>query len=262
MLLHAVGSGAEGRTRDALDGRMRAPGTSRTSPSAPRCWKRAISGATARCSTICARQFWSDIAAGTGQDFVEAKLAERDARHRRQGESRYLVEPNVKEGKGGLRDLQTLYWIGKYLYRVDDPAALVHHGVFTRDEFKTFQKRRSVPVGRALPSALPAGPRRGATVVRRAAASWPRRLGFAGESSAPRRRSASCAPISWSPRMSAISRASSARRSKNKTARPRPPLSRLLPGFLKPRTLQRRFLRRERAAECSAKPRFDAIRST
>ncbi len=86
------------------------------------------------------RKFWSDIATGNGQDFVEAKLGERDERHRRQGESRYLVEPNVKDGKGGLRDLQTLYWIGKYLYRVEDASDLVHHGVFTKEEYKTFQK--------------------------------------------------------------------------------------------------------------------------
>ena len=86
------------------------------------------------------KKFWTDIATGNGQDFVEAKLAERDARHLRQGESRYLVEPNIKDGKGGLRDLQTLYWIGKYLYRVEDTSDLVHHGVFTKDEFKTFQK--------------------------------------------------------------------------------------------------------------------------
>src|SRR6202000_2933554 len=70
----------------------------------------------------------------------EATLMERSIRHERQGESRYLVEPNIKEGKGGLRDLQTLYWIGKYLYHVQDAADLVEHGVFTKDEFKTFQK--------------------------------------------------------------------------------------------------------------------------
>jgi [protein-PII] uridylyltransferase len=86
------------------------------------------------------RKFWSDIATGSGQDFVEAKLGERDERHRRHGESRYLVEPNVKDGKGGLRDLQTLYWIGKYLYHVEDASDLVHHGVFTKEEYKTFQK--------------------------------------------------------------------------------------------------------------------------
>ncbi|MBV9548379.1 MAG: nucleotidyltransferase domain-containing protein, partial [Alphaproteobacteria bacterium] len=85
------------------------------------------------------RKFRED-AAGNGRDFVEAKLAERKARHTRQGESRYLVEPNLKESKGGLRDLQTLYWIGKYLYGVENAADLVEHNVFTRDEFKTFQK--------------------------------------------------------------------------------------------------------------------------
>src|SRR3984957_16937433 len=84
--------------------------------------------------------FWKDVATGNGQDFVEAKLDERDVRHARQGESRYLVEPNIKEGKGGLRDLQTLYWIGKYLYHVEDAADLVEHGVFTREEYRTFQK--------------------------------------------------------------------------------------------------------------------------
>ena len=86
------------------------------------------------------KKFWSEVATGTGQDFVEAKLAERDERHARQGESRYLVEPNIKEGKGGLRDLQTLYWIGKYVYHVEDAADLVQHNVLTRDEYKTFQK--------------------------------------------------------------------------------------------------------------------------
>jgi len=86
------------------------------------------------------KKFWNEVATGSGQDFVDAKLAERDQRHTRQGESRYLVEPNIKEGKGGLRDLQTLYWIGKYLYHVEDAADLVEHGVFTKDEYKTFQK--------------------------------------------------------------------------------------------------------------------------
>ncbi len=86
------------------------------------------------------KKFWSEVATGSGQDFVEAKLEERDQRHLRQGESRYLVEPNIKESKGGLRDLQTLYWIGKYVYHVEDAADLVAHNVFTEDEYKTFQK--------------------------------------------------------------------------------------------------------------------------
>jgi [protein-PII] uridylyltransferase len=85
------------------------------------------------------KEFWAEADARSGQDFVQAKLAERDQRHMRQGESRYLVEPNIKEGKGGLRDLQTLYWIGKYIYHTDDTADLVGE-VYTREELQTFQQ--------------------------------------------------------------------------------------------------------------------------
>ncbi len=83
-------------------------------------------------------RLWSDLFRNTGAEFIEAKLAERAERHRRQGGQRYMLEPNVKEGKGGLRDLQTLYWIGKYLHRVSDPAGLVDAGLLTREEYDTF----------------------------------------------------------------------------------------------------------------------------
>lgn len=86
------------------------------------------------------KRFDEEVVKGTGDEFVEAKLAERDVRHRRGGESRYLVEPNVKEGKGGLRDLNTLFWIGKYVYRVKEPSELVAAGVFTSEEYATFRK--------------------------------------------------------------------------------------------------------------------------
>ena len=59
------------------------------------------------------QRFARDVVAGSAPEFVQAKLAERKARHHRLGDSRYLVEPNVKEGKGGLRDLHTLFWIAK-----------------------------------------------------------------------------------------------------------------------------------------------------
>nr|WP_234984167.1 [protein-PII] uridylyltransferase [Roseivivax jejudonensis] len=80
----------------------------------------------------------TDLFEGTERDFVAAKLEERDARHEKQGGQRYLVEPNVKEGKGGLRDLQSLFWITKYVYHTDDTAELVSLGVFRRDEYETF----------------------------------------------------------------------------------------------------------------------------
>ena len=61
-------------------------------------------------------------------------------RHQRMGDSRYVVEPNVKDGKGGLRDLHTLYWIGKYVHGVERPADLVQAGLLTAAEFRRFDR--------------------------------------------------------------------------------------------------------------------------
>ena len=82
----------------------------------------------------------TELFARTAPDFIEAKLAERAERHRKQGGQRYVVEPNVKEGKGGLRDLQSLYWIGKYVYDVREASDLVARGVFTAEEYATFAR--------------------------------------------------------------------------------------------------------------------------
>ena len=86
------------------------------------------------------QRFLKEIVSGSGPEFVEAKLAERDDRHTRMGDSRYVLEPNIKDGKGGLRDLQTLYWIGKYLYQVDDVRGLVEREVLHRKEAERFAK--------------------------------------------------------------------------------------------------------------------------
>jgi [protein-PII] uridylyltransferase len=86
------------------------------------------------------KRFRSKIVSGTAAEFVAAKLAERDERHVKMGDSRYVVEPNVKDGKGGLRDLQTLYWIGKYIYDVREPSDLVSVGLLTGEEFALFER--------------------------------------------------------------------------------------------------------------------------
>jgi [protein-PII] uridylyltransferase len=91
------------------------------------------------CDELIAR-FDKEVVKNTGAEYAQAKLAERDERHRKVGESRYLVEPNVKDGKGGLRDLQTLFWIGKYFYRERTVEELVGQGVFTRAEYNQFLK--------------------------------------------------------------------------------------------------------------------------
>lgn len=85
-------------------------------------------------------RFDKDVVQGTASEFVTAKLAEREERHRRGGQSRYLVEPNVKDGKGALRDLHTLFWIAKYVYRVRDTDELVERGVFDAQEYRSFRR--------------------------------------------------------------------------------------------------------------------------
>ena len=85
-------------------------------------------------------RFGEDVVKDSARTFVAQKLAEREERHKRMGDSRYVVEPNVKEAKGGLRDLHTLFWIGKYVNRVDSVAGLVDAGLLTPQELRQFQK--------------------------------------------------------------------------------------------------------------------------
>ena len=98
--------------------------------------KRFLFGDAALAEKLASR-LQSDVFDGTAREYIEAKLAERDMRHRKQGE-RYVVEPNIKEGKGGLRDLQSLFWIAKYLYQVDHVRDLIEIGMLTEDEFDRF----------------------------------------------------------------------------------------------------------------------------
>jgi [protein-PII] uridylyltransferase len=121
------------------------------------CLRQAKSDLTIRTALLEARYVWGDealfralkrrfegeIVRGGAAQFVEAKLAERDARHLRVGDSRYQLEPNVKEGKGGLRDLHTLFWIAKYIYCTDDVKKLVELGVLSAAEAQRFARAQS-----------------------------------------------------------------------------------------------------------------------
>ena len=115
------------------------------------------------------RRFRREVVTGNGLDFVEAKLAERDERHKRTGDSRYALEPNIKEGKGGLRDLHTLFWIAKYLYQVDDVARAGRARRAQRRRGRDLRQGRGLPLDRALPSALSRRPGGGAADLRPAA---------------------------------------------------------------------------------------------
>ena len=84
-------------------------------------------------------KLWKNLFSGTAKDFISAKLIERENRHEKHGQ-RYMVEPNVKEGKGGLRDLQSLYWIAKYVYQTQNISNLVDLNVFRSDEYLQFEQ--------------------------------------------------------------------------------------------------------------------------
>lgn len=99
---------------------------------------RHVCGAEAHSQALQER-LWDELFSKTAREFIEAKLKERSERHRKQGGQRYLLEPNVKEAKGGLRDLQTLYWIAKYRYNVRKVSDLVALNVFSVDEFVSFE---------------------------------------------------------------------------------------------------------------------------
>lgn len=86
------------------------------------------------------KRFLKECVAGQGEGFYQAKLTERRVRHEKFGPSRYQLEPNIKEGKGGLRDLQTLRWIGRFLYGADTLGQLVKQGVLTNKAAQRFDK--------------------------------------------------------------------------------------------------------------------------
>ncbi len=121
------------------------------------CMRQAKADMTIRTALLEARWLWGDqalfdelkkryraeVVAGTAEQFVEAKLAERDERHAKLGEARYVLEPNIKEGKGGLRDLHTLYWIAKYLYVISDVRELVDLGALSAETANRFTKAQA-----------------------------------------------------------------------------------------------------------------------
>jgi [protein-PII] uridylyltransferase len=84
------------------------------------------------------KRFRDEVVKGTSGEFVAAKLKERDERHIKAGASRYVVEPNVKEGKGALRDLHTLFWIAQYTHPGEQKNGVVQLDLFDKREVRLF----------------------------------------------------------------------------------------------------------------------------
>lgn len=74
--------------------------------------------------------------------FISSKLEERSKRHEKSGDSRYILEPNIKENKGALRDLHTLFWIAHYAYDIKRIRDLTTQGKLTEQEYKIYRRAR------------------------------------------------------------------------------------------------------------------------
>ena len=109
-------------------------------------------------------RFVTGVVQGTQREFIAAKLEEREQRLKRAGMSRYRVEPNIKEGKGGLRDLNMLHWFAVYLNPNEHRAARKRDLRARRSG--RFQPLRSLPLDHSLLSPLPCRKGRGAAHLR------------------------------------------------------------------------------------------------
>ena len=77
-----------------------------------------------------------------GERFVREKLQETRERHERYGGSVYLLEPEVKEGEGGLRDIHTVLWIAKVRCRASGLKELVDKEILSPQELNKLTEAR------------------------------------------------------------------------------------------------------------------------
>ena len=126
---HAVGRRHRSRPRHPQHRRLHSSGRERHAGAHVACWTRAFCAATSRFFRNSKRK-WRPRLLKTGIcRFIREKLEENRARHAQYGGSVYLLEPEVKEGEGGLRDIQTARWIARAKLKAKDLDALALNGI-------------------------------------------------------------------------------------------------------------------------------------
>ena len=90
-------------------------------------------------ATVFEKSFRQSISKRSSNDFIKIKLEERESRHIKEGQSRYLVEPNIKNSKGGLRDLESLSWMTNFCYEAARPSQMVKKDILSNEEAAILQ---------------------------------------------------------------------------------------------------------------------------
>jgi [protein-PII] uridylyltransferase len=102
---------------------------------------RQLAGSAALASEM--REALSPLHVWPPERFFEAKLAEQRARHLKANDTAYNLEPNVKNGPGGLRDLQTIGWVAKRHFGAQTLDELVEKGFLTPGELRKLKQAQS-----------------------------------------------------------------------------------------------------------------------
>lgn len=72
--------------------------------------------------------------------FMEKITAGREERYRRFGPHSFQLEPNIKDGKGGLRDYQAMRWTARVVFGLADPGAMAEAGLLSDDEHRRLEE--------------------------------------------------------------------------------------------------------------------------
>ncbi|MGQ0793615.1 MAG: [protein-PII] uridylyltransferase [Deltaproteobacteria bacterium] len=86
------------------------------------------------------RKLYRELLPSISTRYIERKIAENEKRINRFGRSVYLLEPHIKEGEGGIRDINAALWIAKAKFKVRNFQQLVHKGILLENELRMFNK--------------------------------------------------------------------------------------------------------------------------
>lgn len=78
-----------------------------------------------------------------GAGVIDWLIKTNEKRHQMFGDSSYRLEPNLKEGQGGLRDYHTMLWIARIKFNLKQPVDLQYLGFLSQDEFETLRSSLS-----------------------------------------------------------------------------------------------------------------------